>query len=274
MAIVLPMRLLPGSAPLLSQSAMTIDPVLLLQAYAIGVFPMSDDRDAQDVYWVEPRKRAILPLDGFHLSHSLSKTVRAERFRVSANHAFARVVTLCAQAAPDRPSTWINRQIESAYRHLHELGFAHSIECWEGEELVGGLYGVALGRAFFGESMFSRRTDASKVALAWLVARMKAGGFSLLDCQFMTDHLRSLGAMEIGQKAYLQLLGDAVEGVPLTAGRAVLAGGSGEAASLAFDPLSVSLAPALDPAPALPSSFCVSGPVSGHSIVQLLTQTS
>lgn len=254
---------------------MTIDPLLLLQAYAIGVFPMSDDRDAEEVYWVEPRKRAILPLDGFHLSHSLARTVRADRFRVTANHAFGDVVGLCAAAAPDRPSTWINHQIEAAYRNLHDLGFAHSIECWEGEALVGGLYGVALGRAFFGESMFSRRTDASKVALAWLVARMKAGGFSLLDCQFMTDHLRSLGAREIGQKAYLQLLGDAVEGVPVGAG-------PGEAASLAFDPLASGAAvswplpdaPAPVFAPPLPSIFCVSGPVSGHAIVQLLIQTS
>lgn len=253
---------------------MTLDPVLLLQAYAIGVFPMSDDREAQDVYWVEPRKRAILPLDGFHLSRSLAKVIRTDRFRVTANSAFGDVVTLCAAAAPDRPSTWINRQIEAAYRTLHDLGFAHSIECWEGEELVGGLYGVALGRAFFGESMVSRRTDASKVGLAWLVARMKAGGFTLLDCQFMTDHLRSLGAIEIGQKAYLQLLGDAVAGVPLGAGRGVLADGSGEAASLAFDPISDDAGPLPDFTPGLPPIFCVSGPVSGQDIVQLLTQTS
>ncbi|WP_007712885.1 leucyl/phenylalanyl-tRNA--protein transferase [Sphingobium sp. AP49] len=250
---------------------MTIDPLLLLQAYAIGVFPMSDDRQAEDVYWVEPKRRAILPLDGFHLSRSLSKTIRQNRFRITANRAFSDIVALCAESASDRPSTWINGPIERAYRHLHEIGFAHSIECWDGEELVGGLYGVALGRAFFGESMVSRRTDASKVALAWLVARMRFGGFTLLDCQFMTDHLSTLGAVEIAQRDYLQLLGVAVDGVPLGAGEGVLAAGSGVAAELAFAPLSGAARTAASP---LSPNFTVSGPVSGHSIVQLLTQTS
>ncbi len=248
---------------------MMIDPVLLLQAYAIGVFPMSDDRHAEEVYWVEPKRRAILPLDGFHLSHSLAKTIRQDRFQVTANRDFAGVVALCAEAASDRPSTWINGPIEQAYCHLHDIGFAHSVECWDRDELVGGLYGVALGRAFFGESMFSRRTDASKVALAWLVARMRAGGFTLLDCQFMTNHLRSLGAVEIRQQDYLSLLGAAVAGVPLAEGRGALAAGSGEAAALAFSPL----AAAATGSPLAPS-LTVAGPVSGHSIVQLLTQTS
>ena len=258
---------------------MTIDPLLLLQAYAIGVFPMSDGRNACDIYWVEPKKRAILPLDGFRLSHSLAKTIRRERFAVSFDTDFAAVVGKCAEAAPDRPSTWINRQIEDAYGNLHRLGFAHSVECREDGELVGGLYGVALGRAFFGESMFSRRTDASKVALAWLVARMREAGFTLLDCQFMTDHLRSLGAVEIDQRDYLTLLGDAVAGVPLGAGRAVLATGAASAAAL---PPSEGAAESLPPdgprsvgrAPDFPPSLIVSGPVSGHSIVQLLTHTS
>lgn len=247
---------------------MMIDPLILLQAYSIGVFPMADDRNAEEVYWVEPRMRAILPLDGFHLSHSLSRTIRRDHFRLSANCAFGRILALCAQAAPDRPSTWINHEIERAYRHLHEAGFAHSIEVWDGEELVGGLYGVALGRAFFGESMVSRRTDASKVALAWLVARLRAGGFTLLDCQFMTDHLRSLGAVEISQRDYLALLGDAVAGVAL--GAEVSLSGSGAAAELAFAPLAGAAATGSP----LPPSLTVSGPVSGHSIVQLLTQTS
>lgn len=249
---------------------MTIDPLLLLQAYAIGVFPMSDDREADDVYWVEPKKRAILPLDAIHVSRTLARTIRQDRFRVTANRDFAGIVALCAQSAPDRPSTWINGAIERAYRHLHEIGFAHSIECWDGDELVGGLYGVALGTAFFGESMVSRRTDASKVALAWLVARMRFGGFTLLDCQFMTDHLRTMGAVEIGQRDYLQLLGVAVDGVPLGAGAAVLGTGSGVAAELAFAPLADE---ALAESPLSPS-FTVAGPVSGHSIAQLLTQTS
>jgi leucyl/phenylalanyl-tRNA--protein transferase len=247
---------------------MSIDPLLLLQAYAIGVFPMSDDRTARDVYWVEPKRRAIMPLDGFKLSHSLAKVIRRDRFRVTANRDFAGIVALCAEAAPDRPSTWINGPIESAYRHLHALGFAHSVECWDGDELVGGLYGVALGRAFFGESMVSRRTDASKVALAWLVARLRFGGFTLLDCQFMTDHLQSLGAQEISQAAYLQLLSPAVDEVPLGSGAGVLSEGSGEPATLAFAPL------AADIGSPLSLSFTVAGPLSGHSIAQLLTQTS
>lgn len=259
-----------------NQSRMTIDPMLLLQAYAIGVFPMSDDREAQDIYWVEPKRRAILPLDRFHLSHSLAKKIRQERFRVTANSDFPGIVALCAQSAGDRPTTWINRAIEQAYRHLHELGFAHSIECWEGDELVGGLYGVALGRAFFGESMVSRRNDASKVAIAWLVARLRVGGFTLLDCQFMTEHLRSLGAVEIGQSDYLQLLGAAVDGVPLGVGRGALSVGAGAAASAAFDPLSGAGrrdVEVVDGSPLAPA-LTVSAPVSGHSIVQLLTHTS
>jgi len=253
---------------------MMIDPLVLLQAYSIGVFPMADDRDADDrdaddVYWVEPKRRAILPLDGFHLSRSLARVIRRDRFRVTANRAFAQVLALCAESAADRPSTWINHAIEVAYRDLHERGYAHSVELWDGEELVGGLYGVALGRAFFGESMVSRRPGASKVALAWLVGRMRFGGFTLLDCQFMTDHLRSMGAVEISQRAYLQLLGEAVAGVELGAGAAL--SGSGAAASLAFDPLARD---ADDPAFSPPPSFTVSGPVSGHSIAQLLTHTS
>ena len=187
-----------------------LDPDLLLRAYSIGVFPMSDSRDAADVFWVEPKRRAILPLDGFRLSRSLRKTIRADTFRVSRDEAFAQVITRCSE----RQETWINAQIEEGFNRLHSLGHAHSIECWEAGELVGGLYGVKLGRAFFGESMFSARTDASKVALAWLVARLTVGGFKLLDCQFMTDHLRSLGAVEITQASYVTVLGSALVGAP------------------------------------------------------------
>ncbi|OHD00455.1 MAG: leucyl/phenylalanyl-tRNA--protein transferase [Sphingomonadales bacterium RIFCSPLOWO2_12_FULL_63_15] len=249
---------------------MMIDPAILLQAYSIGVFPMADDRDAAEVYWVEPKQRAILPLDGFHLSRSLAKTIRRDPFRVTANRAFPDLLALCAQPAPDRPSTWINREIESAYRHLHAIGYAHSVEVWEGEELVGGLYGVALGRAFFGESMVSRRTDASKVALAWLVARLRFGGFTLLDCQFMTDHLHSMGAVEISQRDYLQLLGAAVGDAALGAGAGAVGSGSGAAAELAFAPL----AGRADAGSPFAPNVTVSGPLSGHAIVQLLTQMS
>jgi leucyl/phenylalanyl-tRNA--protein transferase len=185
---------------------MAIDLDLLMRAYANGIFPMSDARDDPDTFWIEPEHRAILPLDGFRLSKSLAKTIRQDRFTVTADKAFARVIATCAEAKGERSDTWINPDIEQAFCDLHRLGHAHSVECWAGDELVGGLYGMALGGAFFGESMFSRATDASKVALAWLVARLKVGGFSLLDCQFMTDHLASLGAVEITQEDYLVLL--------------------------------------------------------------------
>jgi leucyl/phenylalanyl-tRNA--protein transferase len=244
---------------------MTIDPLVLLQAYAIGVFPMSDDREAEEVYWIEPKRRAIMPLDGFHISHSLAKTIRRDQFRVTANRDFAGIVQLCAEAAPDRPSTWINHPIERAYRHLHEIGFAHSVEVWEGEELVGGLYGVALGRAFFGESMVSRRTDASKVALAWLVARLRVGGYRLLDCQFMTDHLRSLGAIEIDQKRYVAILSSALSAGSFGAG-AGAASGTRSAAPAEFGALDRLLA--ADPARS------ADGAATGCVIAQLLGHTS
>jgi leucyl/phenylalanyl-tRNA---protein transferase len=182
---------------------MPIDLDLLMRAYANGIFPMSDARDDPDTFWIEPEQRAILPLEGFRLSKSLAKTIRQDRFEVTADRAFAHVISTCAEAEADRRDTWINPDIEEAFCELHRLGHAHSVECWLDGDLVGGLYGMAMGRAFFGESMFSRATDASKVALAWLVARMKVGGFELLDCQFMTDHLASLGAIEISQEDYL-----------------------------------------------------------------------
>ena len=191
---------------------MTIDLDLLLKAYASGIFPMADARDDPETFWVEPKARAIIPLDNFRMSRSLRKTIRSDRFRVSADTAFAEIIAVCAEQAGDRRETWINAEIEEAFNQLHALGHAHSIECWlpdeeSGEEkLVGGLYGLAIGGAFCGESMFSRSRDASKVALAWLVARLKVGGFSLLDCQFMTDHLASLGAIEVSQEVYLDAL--------------------------------------------------------------------
>lgn len=181
-----------------------------MRAYASGIFPMSDARDDPDTFWIEPERRAILPLNAFRLSKSLAKTIRQNRFTVTADLAFAQVIATCAEEKDDRRETWINPDIESAFCKLHSLGHAHSVECWVGNELVGGLYGMAMGRAFFGESMFSRATDASKVALAWLVARLKVGGFQLLDCQFMTNHLASLGAIEITQQEYLGLLGTAI----------------------------------------------------------------
>ena len=249
-----------GTPPDTAAAFTPLDPQLVLGAYAIGVFPMADARDADGVYWVEPKYRAILPLDSFHLSHSLRKTIAADRFRVTADTAFGQVIALCAEAAADRPDTWINPQIEHASIDLHRMGFAHSIEVWDGDRLAGGLYGIALGRAFFGESMVSRARDASKVAMAWLVARLRLGGFTLLDCQFMTDHLASLGAIEIPRSTYVGLLSSAVEGV-------VGAGASAAGAAAAGDFF------ALDRGVSSPTGT-ESGPPTGKVIAQLLVQTS
>jgi leucyl/phenylalanyl-tRNA---protein transferase len=194
---------------------MSINLELLIKAYANGYFPMADSRDDTEILWVEPKKRAIMPLDGLRVSKSLAKTIRQDRFRVTTDTAFHQVIELCAASAEGREETWINADIENAFLELHRFNRAHSIECWldtdDGPQLVGGLYGLALRQCFFGESMFSRSTDASKVALAWLVARMRIGGYKLLDCQFMTEHLQSLGAIEVSQKAYIDMLQSALK---------------------------------------------------------------
>ena len=241
-----------------------LDPDLLLRGYAGGVFPMADGHDAPSIYWVEPKKRGILPLDGFKLSRSLAKTLRSERFETSVDRAFETVVARCAESAKDRPGTWINGQIAAAVATLHERGYAHSIETWEKGTLVGGLYGIRLGRAFFGESMFSRATDASKIALAHLVARLRYGGFSLLDCQFITPHLASLGAIEISRSAYRTSLSCALSGSTSSAGA------DGAADFLAFGR---DVPPAEGASPP-PRTTIVSGPVSGWRIVQALAHTS
>ncbi|MEO1729348.1 MAG: leucyl/phenylalanyl-tRNA--protein transferase [Pseudomonadota bacterium] len=189
----------------------TIPIETLLLAYRSGIFPMADKREDQDIFWVEPRDRAILPLDGFHFSKSLRKIVRADRYRVTIDTAFETVVNACADPRPGHPETWISERIVRSYAALHKAGHAHSIECWQDSEdgneppvLVGGLYGVSFDRVFCGESMFSRADNASKVALSWLVALMRHAGYRLLDCQFMTEHLSSLGATEMPQRLYLQ----------------------------------------------------------------------
>ena len=189
---------------------MEITPELLLQAYRIGVFPMGERRDDPKLYWLDPRLRAILPLDAFHLPQRLRRTMRAGRFEVSADTAFADIVRACAEPRPGHPESWINAPIVELYTELHRRGHAHSVECRVDGRLVGGLYGVSIGAAFFGESMFSRERDASKVALVHLVARLIKGGFRLLDCQFMTEHLRSFGAVEIAREAFRDLLADAI----------------------------------------------------------------
>jgi leucyl/phenylalanyl-tRNA--protein transferase len=186
-----------------------LDPRLLLQGYATGIFPMADSREADELFWVEPKNRAIIPLDGFHLSRSLKRTIRSDKFTVTRDRDFAGVIAACAE----REETWINSDIEHAVMALHGSSHAHSVEVWSGETMVGGLYGVKLGRAFFGESMFSRVTDASKVALAWLVARLRVGNYTLLDCQFMTEHLASLGAVSVSREDYAALLAAALGGV-------------------------------------------------------------
>jgi leucyl/phenylalanyl-tRNA--protein transferase len=174
----------------------------LLQAYAMGIFPMAESREARDIHWVEPRHRGIFPLDGFHVSRSLASHIRRTAPRVTINHAFAQVVQGCA----GRETTWINAEIFSAYTALHDQGDACSLEVWQGDELIGGVYGVIIGAAFFGESMFSRATNASKTALTYLVHRLRAGGFHLFDTQFLTPHLASLGAVEIPRATYLRRL--------------------------------------------------------------------
>ena len=188
-----------------------ITPDLLLQAYRIGVFPMGERRDDPKLYWLDPRLRAVLPLDGFHLPKRLARTIRAGRFEVSADTAFADVVRACAEPRPGHPESWINEPILALYGELHARGHAHSVECRREGQLVGGLYGVSVGAAFFGESMFSRERDASKVALVHLVARLIKGGFRLLDCQFMTEHLRSFGAIEMPREEFRALLADAID---------------------------------------------------------------
>jgi leucyl/phenylalanyl-tRNA--protein transferase len=234
-----------------------LDPRLLLQGYASGIFPMADSREADELFWVEPRNRAIIPLDRFHVSRSLRRTLRSGRFTVTRDRDFAGVIAGCA----DREETWINAEIEHAMLALHASGHAHSVEVWSGApsgaRLVGGVYGVKLGRAFFGESMFSRMTDASKVALAWLVARLKVGNFNLFDCQFMTEHLASLGAVSVPRSTYVTLLAAALGGVGGGDG-----GGAPPADFLALDRLFE-----------VTGTFGAGGP-AGYVISQLLGHTS
>ena len=187
-----------------------ITPEILLKAYALGVFPMAESRYDPTLYWVDPEERGVLPLDRFHIPHKIRRLVRRDHFSVRANTAFRAVVDGCAEATSDRPSTWINDTVIELYEQLFRMGRAHSVECWLDEKLVGGLYGVSLGAAFFGESMFSRETSASQVALVHLVARLIAGGFRLLDTQFTTEHLKRFGVINISREDYHQSLSKAL----------------------------------------------------------------
>jgi len=189
-----------------------ITPEVLLRAYACGIFPMSESADDPTIFWVEPEQRGIIPLHGFRVSSRLARTVRSNVFQVTVNTAFKQTIAGCAEPQPDRDDTWINGRIRDLYTALHQIGHAHSVEAWQGGDLVGGLYGVSLGRAFFGESMFHRARDASKVALVHLVARLIAGGFVLLDTQYVTEHLRTFGAAEVPQRRYRVMLDEALNG--------------------------------------------------------------
>jgi leucyl/phenylalanyl-tRNA--protein transferase len=188
-----------------------LTPDVLVRAYAAGIFPMARSRGEKRLYWIDPESRGIIPLDKFHVPRRLMKTLRKGIFEMRADTAFEAVIRACGEATPTRPDTWINDEIIDLFCQLHALGMAHSVETWLDEKLVGGIYGLSLGAAFFGESMFSRVTDASKAALVHLVARLKAGGYTLLDTQFTTDHLARFGGIEIPRAQYLQLLGDALE---------------------------------------------------------------
>ncbi len=264
-----------------------IPPELLLAAYRSGIFPMADSRDDPDVFWVEPKSRAILPLDHFHCSRSLAKVLAKDRFRVTCNAAFTRVMEACAAPRTDHPESWISARIAASYENLHRLGHAHSIECWDGEALVGGLYGVGFDRVFCGESMFSCVPNGSKVALAWLVMALRCAGARLLDCQFITPHLASMGAIEISRSDYRAILAEAQAPGPaftdLPGGYSALLGAAGSAgpgvagvAGLAASPsglaASSGVAGAGVASGAVSSGSGCSSP--GKFIAQSLTQTS
>lgn len=238
---------------------------------------MADARDDEEVFWVEPKRRAILPLDGFHCSRSLARVLRSDRFRVTLDADFGAVIAACAAPRPGHPETWISGRIEASYLNLHREGRAHSIECWDGEQLVGGLYGIAFDRVFCGESMFSRADNASKVALAWLVALLRRAGYLVLDCQFVTGHLASLGAVEISRDRYLGLLALAAASQPhMSLGEAYVsfsgAAGSGAGAGVADADGAGAARRGAASSSLVPGCTASSSP--GKRIAQSLTQTS
>jgi leucyl/phenylalanyl-tRNA--protein transferase len=210
----IPIRTTPNANDMANResAAIEITPEVLLKAYACGIFPMADSAEDPSLHWIEPDLRGIIPLDRFYVSSRLARTVRSEQFKVTVNRDFDGVIDGCAEPQDGRPRTWINGRIRALYTKLHERRHCHSIEVYRDDELVGGLYGVTLGRAFFGESMFHRARDASKVALVHLVARLKAGGYLLLDTQFVTDHLKTFGASEVPRRQYHKLLESALWG--------------------------------------------------------------
>ena len=238
-----------------------INPEELLLAYRLGIFPMAESRAAPDVLWVRPHERGILPLDTFHVPRRLARIIRSDRFQVTADAAFEQVIRACAESQPDRRETWINDAIIDVFIALHKRGFAHSVETWHGGKLVGGLYGLSVGAAFFAESKFSRMTDASKVALVHLAARLKAGGYALLDAQFPNPHLDQFGAATVTEERFQYLLSEALThngdfygfGVP------VEAAGAG---------------PGVAPAPVGAAAGGAAAAAAGSSVLQVITQTS
>ena len=243
-----------------------LTPELVLRAYAEGLFPMAEARNDPTLYWISPEARGVIPLDRFHVSHRLARTIRSGRFTVTTDQAFADVLAACAAPAPGREETWINAEIVSLYTALFAKGYAHSLECWHEGRLVGGLYGLELGAAFFGESMFSLRRDASKVALTHLVARLRYGGYELLDTQFITSHLASLGAEEIPRRAYMTRLKKAIakEARWLRYCPAPSGSTTGASAALALGETGLTGAEASTGGPSWP----------GWLVLQLITQTS
>lgn len=238
-----------------------LTPEIVLRAYAEGLFPMAEGRGDPSLFWVSPERRGIFPLDGFYVPRRLRRTVRTDKFQVKADTAFGKVMRACAAPAAGREDTWINDEIVRLYTALHASGYAHSVESWRDGHLVGGLYGVRLGAAFFGESMFSRETDASKVALVHLVARLKAGGFKLLDAQFLTEHLAQFGAVEISRAEYLRQLNRAISAPaywPASAGKVGIA----------------SLAPALGDTGLTGAEATTDGCWPGALVMHLIAQTS
>jgi leucyl/phenylalanyl-tRNA--protein transferase len=193
-------------------SFVEITPEVLLKAYACGIFPMAENADDPALYWIEPEMRGIIPIEGFHVPARLARTIRITPYTVWVDRDFNGTIDGCAASKPDRARTWINGRIRKIYRSLFDAGHCHSVEIYDGDNLMGGLYGVSLGRAFFGESMFHVARDASKIALVHLVARLRAGGYRLLDTQYVTDHLKTFGAVEVGKKRYHRLLEEAIVG--------------------------------------------------------------
>lgn len=246
-----------------------ITPQVLLKAYACGIFPMAESADDNALYWIEPEHRGILPLDDVHVPKSLARTIRRGGFEVKIDHDFEAVIEGCAAPRAGRRSTWINGRIRGLYRDLFAIGHCHTVEVWQDGELIGGLYGVHLGRAFFGESMFSKATDASKIALVYLIARLKYGGFTLLDTQFVTGHLARFGVIEVSRQEFQRLLEEALlgtsQGSVAGAGAAAAGGGAGAGAAAAG---------AAGAASAGGAFSALSGGLGAGGVLQLVSQTS